>query len=72
MFHYLKGGLNQQYRRLHMRRYVIYACLFVVCGCTQILDYLVQTGEIETPLWSQYLCAAYYAIAPLLYAIIRI
>jgi len=31
MFHFRKAGLNQQYRKLHIRRYVLYCSLMVCC-----------------------------------------
>lgn len=72
MFHFRKGGLNQQYRRLHMKRYVFYAMLFSICNFTQMVDYATVTKALVTPLWSQYACATYFCVAPLLYLVVRL
>jgi hypothetical protein len=72
MFHFRKGGLNQQYRRLHLKRYVFYAMLFSICNTTQIADYATVTKRVTTPLWSQYACCIYFCVAPILYGIIRL
>ena len=43
-FHFNKGGLNEQFRKLHFRRYAAYCILFMFCMSTQCLDFATVQG----------------------------
>ena len=43
-FHFRRGGLNQQYKKLYIRRYVLYTFLMFVCQLTTILNFANLTG----------------------------
>jgi hypothetical protein len=43
-FHFRRGGLNQQYKKLYIRRYVLYTLLMFVCQLTTILNFADLTG----------------------------
>ena len=71
-FHLRKGGLNQQYRKLTIRRYIFYLIWMMINQLTQVIDVLVITNVISLPIWAKYILAYYLASAGIWYAFIRL
>lgn len=71
-FHLRQGGLNQQYRKLTIRRYILYLIWMMINQMTQIIDVLVITKKIALPRWAEYILAFYLASSGITYAIIRL
>ena len=72
IFHYKNGGLNNQFRKLHTKRYVLYNVIFICCAISQSLDFANKTGTITLSPWFKNFLIAYFLIAPLLYLLVRI
>lgn len=71
-WHFKKDGLNQQYKKLYIRRYVLFVSLMLVCNITSIIDFANLTGVISLPLTVQLVLAFYFVTVPFLYATIRL
>ena len=70
--HLRQSGLNHQYRKLIIRRYVLYVSLMFVCHLTAIFDYMNITGVIHLSYQVQWILAFYFVVVPIIYAAIRI
>lgn len=55
-----------------MKRYVMFAVLFMICACTTMLDFANVTGTITLPLWADYLFCVYFVTSGFFYALIRV
>ena len=71
-WHFKKDGLNQQYKKLYIRRYVLFVSLMFVCQMTSTIDFAHFTGVISLPMSVQLALAFYFVTVPFLYAIIRL
>jgi hypothetical protein len=64
-------GLNKQYRKLTIRRHVLYVSLMVICQTTTTIDFLVLWQDWTLPLWASYALILYFTLSPIFYALIR-